>query len=117
MAFFQVWSYQSGQQPGEPDILLVLRRILGGDGTRSSSCCIRLRGKRHEVQEIAEPHYRFLVAANRAVVTQAVARMIGEVDYGSFLHASHFDFGVRAGIPLVAESSWAASRHGTGAVP
>ena len=50
-------------------------------------------GQRHEVQETTEGDYRFLVMARRAVVAEAVARMVAAIDYGKFLHSQHFDFG------------------------
>ena len=57
-------------------------------------------GERHEVQETAEGNYRFLVMARRAVVAEAVARMVSEIDYERFVHSVHFDFGKEPGFML-----------------
>ena len=44
--------------------------------------------------------YKFLVMAKRAIVAEAVARMVTAIDYGKFLHSVHFDFGKQPGYLL-----------------
>lgn len=57
-------------------------------------------GQRHEVQETTEGDYKFVVMAKRAIVAEAVARMVAAVDYGKFLHSFHIDFGTQPGYLL-----------------
>jgi hypothetical protein len=54
-------------------------------------------GQQHEVQETREGDYQFLVTARRAVVAEAVARIVTGIDYGKFIHSFHVDFGKQPG--------------------
>ena len=56
-----------------------------------------IAGQKHKVQETVEGDYRFLVMACRAVVAEAVARMVTEIDHEQFVHSVHFDFGKQPG--------------------
>jgi hypothetical protein len=59
-----------------------------------------IAGQKHEVQERTEGDYRFEVMGKRAVVAQAVARMVAAIDYFKFLHSFHVDFGKQPGYLL-----------------
>jgi hypothetical protein len=49
--------------------------------------------ERHEAEPSVESGYRFTITARRSVVAQAVARIVGEIDYQRFTQSVHFDFG------------------------
>ena len=57
-------------------------------------------GKRHEILEMTEEQYQFKVFAQRAVVAEAVARMVADIDYDRFIHSFHVDFGAKPGFIL-----------------
>jgi hypothetical protein len=57
-------------------------------------------GQKHEVRERTEEDYRFEIMAKRAVVAEAVAKMVVGIDYYKFLHSFHVDFGKKPGYLL-----------------
>ena len=57
-------------------------------------------GKRHEVMEMTEGDYEFKVFAERAVVAEAVARMVSDIDYTKHTDSFHVDFGAKPGFIL-----------------
>jgi hypothetical protein len=87
------------RHPAQPDCLVVYAQ-LREDMDKFVVLLDEIGGRRHPVQEAAEEGYRFMVTAKRAVVAQAVARTIGEIDYQKFTHSVHFDFGKEPGFLL-----------------
>ncbi|MGD0899737.1 MAG: hypothetical protein ABR915_18040 [Thermoguttaceae bacterium] len=55
----------------------------------------------HDVQPIHEGDYRFLIVARKAVVAEAIARLVAQIDYTEFMRAVHFDFGKESGFLLM----------------
>ncbi len=56
-------------------------------------------GRKHEIEETAED-YRFVVRAERAVVAEAVAKLVAAIDYEKHIDSLHLDFGAKPGYLL-----------------
>jgi hypothetical protein len=56
--------------------------------------------QKHGVQATTEGDYKFFVTARRAVIAEAVAKMVAGIDYGKFVHSFHVDFGKQPGFLL-----------------
>ena len=91
-----------GQYPFDPE-LLVVHAQLREEMDSFVGLLDEIAGRSTTVEEKTEEDYRFEVMAKRAVVAEAVARMVVGIDYYKFLHSFHVDFGTAAGIPPVAE--------------
>ena len=85
-----------GQYSFNPE-LLVVQAQLRAEMDSFVTLLNELGGQKHEVQEMTDGDYRFLVMAKRAVVAEAVTKMVVAVDYGKFLQSVHFDFGKQPG--------------------
>ena len=85
-----------GQYPSDPELLIVHAQ-LREEMDSFVALLDEIAGQKHEVQQTTEGDYKFLVMAKRAVVAEAVARTVAEIDYGKFLHSIHFDFGKQPG--------------------
>ena len=85
-----------GQYPFNPE-LLVVHAQLREEMDSFAVLLDEVSGERHEVEEKTEEDYRFEVMAKRAVVAEAVARMVASIDYYKFLHSFHVDFGKQPG--------------------
>jgi hypothetical protein len=84
-----------GQDPFAPDFLFVhaqMREEIAPFVTLLDE----IAGQKHEIEETAED-YRFVVKAERAVVAEAVSRMIVAIDYDKHVHSFHVDFGAQPG--------------------
>ncbi len=85
-----------GQYPFNHE-LLVVHAQLREDVDSFVALLDEIGGQKHEVQATTEGDYKFLVMAKRAIVAEAVARMVTSIDYGKFLHSVQFDFGKQPG--------------------
>lgn len=56
-------------------------------------------GQKHAVQETTGD-YRYMVMARRAIVAEAVDRMVSAIDSGKDHHSFHVDFGAQPGFLL-----------------
>ncbi len=88
-----------GQYPFNPE-LLVVHAQLREEMDSFATLVNEIGGQKHEVQERTEENYRFEVMAKRAVVAEAVAKMVTAIDYYKFLHSFHVDFGKQPGYLL-----------------
>ena len=85
-----------GQYPFDHE-LLVVQAQLREEMDSFVALLDEVAGKKHDVQEKTEEDYRFEVMAKRAVVAEAVSRLIACIDYGKFVHSFHVDFGKQPG--------------------
>jgi hypothetical protein len=88
-----------GQHAFDP-ALLVIHAQLREELDSFVALLDEIGGQKHEVQATTEGDYKFMVMAKRAVVAEAIARMVTAIDYGKFIHAIHFDFGKQPGYLL-----------------
>ena len=88
--------FSIGQLASDPNYLVVFAQVRE-EMDRFIGVLDTVASQRHEVQEMVEGDYRYLVMAPRSVVAQAVAQMITSIDYGKFLHSVRFDFGKQPG--------------------
>jgi hypothetical protein len=88
-----------GQHAFNPDYL-VLHAQVREDIDGFVAVLDEIGGQQHEIQETVEGDCKFSVMARRAVVAEAVARMVAAIDYGKHLHSFHVDFGKQPGFLL-----------------
>ena len=88
-----------GQYPFDHE-LLVVHAQLREEMDSFVALLDEIAGQKHEVHERTEEDYRFEVMGKRAVVAEAVARMVVSIDYFKFLHTVHLDFGKQPGYLL-----------------
>ncbi len=80
------------QHPAQSDRLL-LRTQLREHADSLVRLLDQIDEAKHDVQEISETDYRFMVIAARDTVAQAVSTLIGEIDYSRFKRSVNFDLG------------------------
>lgn len=61
--------------------------------------------EQHQVQTIFEGEYRFQIIARKATVAEAIARLIGQIDYTDFMRTVRFEFGAEPGFMLMITAS------------
>ena len=88
-----------GQNANDHDVL-VIHAQLKEDIDEFVAILDEIGGQKHHVQETTEGDYRHLVMARRAVVAEAVGRLVNVIDYGKFIHSLHVDFGAQPGYLL-----------------
>ena len=88
-----------GQYPFDPE-LLVVHTQLREEMDSFVALLDEIAGQKHSVEQKTEEGYRFETMAKRAVVAEAVAKMVVSIDYFKFLHAVHLDFGKQPGYLL-----------------
>lgn len=81
-----------GQHVSQPDILEI-RTQLPGEAESVVALLDAASDQEHEIREEMEGDYRYVVAARRAVVAEAVARMVREISYWKLHNSFHADFG------------------------
>jgi hypothetical protein len=85
-----------GQHVSQPDILEI-RTQLPDEAQSVVAMLDSVSGQKHGVKEDMEGDYRYMVAARRAVVAEAVARMVADITYWKLHNSFHADFGEQPG--------------------
>jgi hypothetical protein len=85
-----------GQYPFDHE-LLVVRAQMREELDSFVGLLDEIGGQKHKVEEKTEEDYRFEVMGKRAVVAEAVAKMVATIDDYKFLHSFHVDFGKKPG--------------------
>ncbi len=88
-----------GQHPVDHEYLVV-RAQLREEMDPFVALLDEVAHERHEAQETAEGDYKFLVMARRAVVAEAVAKLVAAIDYEKHIDSLHLDFGAKPGYLL-----------------
>jgi hypothetical protein len=88
-----------GQHVSQPDILEI-RTQLAGEAESVVALLDAVSDQKHDVKEDMEGDYRYMVAARRAIVAEAVARMVADISYWKLHNSFHADFGAQPGYLL-----------------
>jgi hypothetical protein len=88
-----------GQDPFDPDFLFVHAQMRE-EIAPFVALLDEVAGQKHEIEERTEGDYHFVVRAERAVVAEAVARTVADIDYDKLVHSFHVDFGKHPGYLL-----------------
>jgi hypothetical protein len=88
-----------GQKPFDLD-QLIIHTQLREEIEAVVALLDKVGGKQHEILEMTEGDYQFKVMAQRALVAEAVAKLVADIDYDKFIHSFHVDFGAKPGFIL-----------------
>ena len=80
------------QHPNQPEKLLI-RTLARTDMDNFVSVLDEAGDGEHEIREICEGDYRFIMVADKSAVAQAVGRLVARIDYAKFQQAVSVDFG------------------------
>lgn len=85
-----------GQDPFAPDFLFVHAQT-PEEIVPFVALLDEVAGRKHETEERTEGDYRFVARTERAVVAEAVSKLVVGIDYDKHVHSFHVDFGKQPG--------------------